>query len=278
MHSLFLWSSTWGPFWPAICTGNAQMTVGYHYNTANIHRQRQNIRLLTYTRHPITRLWRRVMGCLVWVFCRKCPVVYWYRAVSVPIWLEWPSHGSVMAPCGIPATMRRPRPPEWVSRAEAKIDHISTVLPINYICGSCEIIIRTHKKNHTPHIIYRSTNDPKHDKRVVCNSLSIDVNLESFVKWINIKEITPKVTGVMGNVGPPKWLSFHQCVQAGATHQEIDQIGRFLACHLGGHYRDYHPGALSLSQVTLTNLKIGHRRFHLNSDAETWRHGRVPGQ
>ena len=35
------------------------------------------------------------------------------------------------------------------------------------------------------------------------------------------------------------------------------------ACHPGGHNWNYCPGALSLSQVTATHFKIGHRIFHL---------------
>ena len=36
------------------------------------------------------------------------------------------------------------------------------------------------------------------------------------------------------------------------------------ACHPGGHYWEHYPGALSLSQVNVTHLKIGHTcRFHL---------------
>ena len=37
------------------------------------------------------------------------------------------------------------------------------------------------------------------------------------------------------------------------SQEDIDR-----ACHPGGHYCDYYPGALSLSEVTATHLKIGH--------------------
>ena len=37
------------------------------------------------------------------------------------------------------------------------------------------------------------------------------------------------------------------------------------ACHPGGHYWDYYPGTLSLSQVTAPHLKAGHPQIKSTS-------------
>ena len=52
-------------------------------------------------------------------------------------------------------------------------------------------------------------------------------------------------------------------------------------CRQSGHYWDYYPGALSLSQVSVTQLKIGSRIISLRvpdlqMSSETWLHGRIP--
>ena len=55
-----------------------------------------------------------------------------------------------------------------------------------------------------------------------------------------------------------------------------------MACHPSDHYWDYYPGALSVSQVTATHLKIGHPQIlsmgaKFSNVLETWLHDRVPG-
>ena len=56
-----------------------------------------------------------------------------------------------------------------------------------------------------------------------------------------------------------------------------------LACHPGGHYWSYYPGALSLNQVTVTHLESRHPLMKIYRCpvfkwvAETWLHDRVPG-
>ena len=45
-----------------------------------------------------------------------------------------------------------------------------------------------------------------------------------------------------------------------ADAKSLGVLKRILnkACHPGGYYCSYYPGALSLSQVTATDLKSGH--------------------
>ena len=63
----------------------------------------------------------------------------------------------------------------------------------------------------------------------------------------------------------------------------INYFRENMGSHPGGHYWDYHPGALSLSQVTATHLEdrapvdeiYGCPIFKWV--AETWLHHQVPG-
>ena len=89
----------------------------------------------------------------------------------------------------------------------------------------------------------------------VCYS-RFPVPVQTFNKWyLKISSTVYQIRDRLAGPGLAFQVNGHCFLSKWPTSSQFGEKG---STHLGDHYRDYNPGALSLSQVTATHMKIRH--------------------